>query len=124
MRQTSKRLDTTSDPIARGKLWLEQSRKGAVERVTQFRCLGVSVSEDLSWSTNITSVIGKAQRRIFYLRKLKSAKIPEQLMVNFYHCAVSGILAYGLLVWFSSRTKAEQQVLQRVYSLLNETHYK
>lgn len=52
-------------------------REWADERVTQFRCPGVSVSEDLSWNTSITSVIGKAQRHIFYLRKLERAKIPE-----------------------------------------------
>ncbi len=31
-------------------------------------------------------------------------------MVNFYYCAISGVLSYGFLVWF----KADQQALQRV----------
>ncbi len=85
-----------------------------MERVTDLTFLGVIVSEDLSWSTNTASVVGKAQQRLYYLRKLKSAKIPKQLMVNFYNCAISGVLSYGFLVWFSSCTKAEQQALQRV----------
>ncbi len=85
-----------------------------VERVTEFKFLGVTVSEDLSWGTNTASVVGKAQQRLYYLRKLKSAKIPRQLMVNFYNCAISSVLSYGFLVWFSSCTKADQQALQRV----------
>ena len=35
-------------------------------------------------------------------------------MVNFYHCAVESILNYGLLVWFSSCTRAEKEALHRV----------
>ncbi len=68
----------------------------------------------MSWGTNTASVVGKAQQRLYYLRKLKSAKIPRQLMVNFYNCAISSVLSYGFLVWFSSCTKADQQALQRV----------
>ena len=85
-----------------------------VERVPSFKFLGVTLSEDLSWSANTTLAVGKAQKRLYFLRKLRSAKISKQLMVNFYNCAISSILTYGLLVWFSSCTKAEQQVLQRV----------
>ncbi|MEL6802586.1 MAG: reverse transcriptase domain-containing protein, partial [Bacteroidota bacterium] len=59
-----------------------------VERVSSFKFLGVTVADDLSWTTNTTSAVKKAQQRLFYLRKLKWAKLPQQLMVNFYHCAV------------------------------------
>ena len=85
-----------------------------VERVSNFKFLGVTVADDLSWRTNITSAVGKAQQRLFYLRKLKRAKLPQGLMVNFYHCAVESVLTYGLLVWFSSCTRAEKEALHRV----------
>lgn len=85
-----------------------------VERVSNFKFLGLTVTEDLLWGKNITSAIGKAQRHLFYLRKLKSVELSQRLMVNFYHCAVESVLTYGLLVWFSSCTKAKQQALQRV----------
>ncbi|KAM9781037.1 uncharacterized protein ACBT44_022394 isoform 2-T4 [Syngnathus typhle] len=39
-----------------------------VERVSSF--LGVHISEDLSWSTNTASLAKKAQRRLYFLRKL------------------------------------------------------
>ncbi len=85
-----------------------------VEKVKSFKFLGVTVAEDLTWGTNTASVLGKAQQRLYYLRKLKRANLPQRLMRNFYHCAVESVLTYGLLVWFSSCTKAEQQALQRV----------
>lgn len=46
-----------------------------VERVTNCKFLGVTVAEDLSWGINTASTIGKAQQRLFYLRKVKSAKL-------------------------------------------------
>ena len=66
------------------------------------------------WGANTTLAVGKAQKRLYFLRKLRSAQIPKQLMVNFYNCAISSILTYGFLVWFSSCTKANQQAVQRV----------
>ena len=86
----------------------------AVERVAHFRFLGVTITEDLSWGINTASAVGKAQQRLYYLRQLKNAGIQKQLMANFYNCAISSVLTYGFLVWFSSCTKAEQQALQRV----------
>ena len=88
--------------------------KEEVERVSSFKFLGVTVADNLSWTTNTTSAVKKAQQRLFYLRKLKWAKLPQQLMVNFYHCAVESVLTYGLLVWFSSCTRAEKEALHRV----------
>lgn len=85
-----------------------------VERVTDLKFLGVTVSEDLSLSTKTASVVGKTQQRLYYPRKLKSTKIPKQLMMNFYNCAISSVLYYGFLKWFSSCTKADQQALQRM----------
>ncbi len=85
-----------------------------VERVSSFKFLGLTVMEKLSWGSHIALVIGKAQQRLFYLRKLKRAKIPQKLMVNFYHCAISSLLTCNFLVWFSSCIKAEQQAVQRI----------
>ena len=85
-----------------------------VERVSTFKFLGVTLAEDLSWGTHIASAVGKAQQRLFFLRKLRSYHIPRPLLVNFYNCAISSVLTYGFLVWYSSSSKADQQALQRV----------
>uniref|UniRef100_A0A669F608 Reverse transcriptase domain-containing protein n=1 Tax=Oreochromis niloticus TaxID=8128 RepID=A0A669F608_ORENI len=87
---------------------------GEVERVSSFKFLGVTVTEDLSWGNHTTLAVRKAQQRLYYLRRLRSAHIPRPLMLNFYNCAISSVLMYGLLVWFPSCTKADQQALQRV----------
>ncbi|KAM3873716.1 tripartite motif-containing protein 16-like [Diretmus argenteus] len=45
---------------------------GCVERVTTFHFLGVHIQEDLSWRTNTTAIIKKAQQRLYFLRALKT----------------------------------------------------
>ncbi len=85
-----------------------------VERVSSFKFLDLTATEKLSWGPHMASVIRKGQQRLFYLRKLKRAKLPQRLLVNFYHCAISSVLTCSVLVWFSSCTKAEQLAVQRV----------
>ena len=85
-----------------------------VERVTSFKFLGLTLTEELSWENNTASVLGKAQQRLFYLRKLRKEHLPQRLLSNFYRCAIESVLTYCLNVWFSSCTKAEQAAIQRL----------
>ena len=62
-----------------------------VERVTNFKFLGVHISQDLSWSLNTSTLIKKAQQRLFFLRKLKKAGLSPQILRNFYRCTVESI---------------------------------
>ena len=87
---------------------------GVVERVSTFRFLGVHIQEDLSWRTNTTAIIKKAQQRLYFLRVLKTYHLRQELLVTFYRSTVESILTYCVCVWFSSCTAAERKALQRV----------
>ncbi|KAL2103140.1 hypothetical protein ACEWY4_000008 [Coilia grayii] len=52
----------------------------AVERVSSTKFLGVHISEDLSWSKNTASLTGKAQQRLYFLRKLESQSLISHLL--------------------------------------------
>ncbi len=54
-----------------------------VQHVPSFKFMGPTVSEDLSWGINTASAAGKAQQCLSYLRKLRRAKLPKQILVNF-----------------------------------------
>ena len=75
-----------------------------VERVTSFKLLGVHISQDLSWSLNTSTLIKKAQHCLFFLRKLKKAGLPPQILRNFYHCTVESILTNCFTVWYVNCT--------------------
>lgn len=85
-----------------------------VERVTNFKLLGVHISQDLSWSLNTSTLIKKAQQRLFFLRKLKKAELSPQILRNFYLCTVESILTNCFTVWYGNCTMDDRKALQRV----------
>ncbi|XP_061844152.2 uncharacterized protein [Nerophis lumbriciformis] len=87
---------------------------GCVERVSSLRFLGVHLEEDLSWRTNTTAIVKRAQQRLYFLRVLRNLHLRQDLLVSFYRCSVESILTYCICVWFCSCTAAERKALQRV----------
>ena len=85
-----------------------------VDQVSSIKFLGLTMSNDLTWHNNTESVIGKARQRLYFLRKLKQAKLPQILLMNFYRCAIESVLTFGLSVWYNSCTVEEKEALQRV----------
>ncbi|KAK0133374.1 putative RNA-directed DNA polymerase from transposon BS [Merluccius polli] len=86
----------------------------AVDRVSSTKFLGVHISEDLSWTTNSASLAKKAQRRLYFLRKLKRAKAPTPILNSFYRGTIESILTSCITVWGGSCTAYSRKALQRI----------
>ncbi|KAF7668955.1 hypothetical protein LDENG_00267500 [Lucifuga dentata] len=80
----------------------------SVERV------GTYISQDLTWTPNITALVKKSQQRLYFLRTLRRMDLSQKLLLSFYHCSIESILTYSMLVWFVSCTAADRKALQRV----------
>ena len=66
---------------------------GCPNLVRQAKILGVTVSDDLRWSTHVLNIKKKANKRIFFFKvQLKRAKIPAKEILNFYCCCVRPVL--------------------------------
>uniref|UniRef100_A0A3B5Q3T5 Reverse transcriptase domain-containing protein n=1 Tax=Xiphophorus maculatus TaxID=8083 RepID=A0A3B5Q3T5_XIPMA len=85
-----------------------------VERVADFRFLGVHIEQGLTWNMNTLELIKKAQQRLNFLRVLRRNSIKEKLLVSFYKCSIESILTYCICVWYNSSTAAQRKALQRV----------
>ena len=85
-----------------------------VERVTNFKFLGVHISDDLSWTLNTSTLVKKSHQRLFFLRRLKKAHLSPQILVNFYRCTIESILTNCISVWYGSCSVADRKSLQRV----------
>lgn len=77
----------------------------AVERVGSTKFLGVHICEDLSWTTNTTSLVKKAQQRLYFLRKLKKASAPPPILSTFYRGTIESTLTSCITVWGGSCTE-------------------
>ena len=49
-----------------------------VERVSDFRFLGIQIEEDLLWSANTSVTIKKAQQRLYFLRLLRKNHLSQK----------------------------------------------
>ncbi|KAK3572709.1 hypothetical protein QTP86_006144 [Hemibagrus guttatus] len=85
-----------------------------VERVNDIKFLGLHITKDLTWTINTTYLVKKAQQRLFFLRKLKKAKVPSQLLVNFNRSTIESILSHCITVWYTSCTKENWRDLARI----------
>ena len=50
----------------------------AVEIVSSFKFLGVHITEDLTWTNNTTTLVKRAQQRLYFLRQ-KFGMAPQVL---------------------------------------------
>ena len=85
----------------------------AVERVKSTKFLGVHITEDLSWNTNTTALVKKAQQRLYFLRRLRRARAPAPIMCSFYRGTIESILTSCITVWFGGCTASCRKALQR-----------
>ena len=77
-----------------------------VERVSDFRFLGVNIMEDLTWSVHTTKLVKKAQQR---LPESSQEEQHSPKTAGVLH----GILSYCLCVWISSCTVAKRKKLTK-----------
>ncbi|KAI5107608.1 gastrula zinc finger protein XlCGF28.1-like, partial [Silurus meridionalis] len=85
-----------------------------VERVDSFRYLGVHITQDLSWSCHINTLVKKARQCLYHLRRLRDFKLPSQVLKTFYTCTIESVLTGSITSWFGNSTMQDRRALQRV----------
>ncbi|XP_061616445.1 alpha-1,3-mannosyl-glycoprotein 2-beta-N-acetylglucosaminyltransferase b isoform X2 [Phyllopteryx taeniolatus] len=79
-----------------------------VSTVETFKFLGITVSQDLKWATNINSVLKKAQQRMYFLRLLRKHGLPPEMLRHFYTAVIESVLGSSITVWFGAATKKDK----------------
>ncbi|KAK3538606.1 hypothetical protein QTP86_007674 [Hemibagrus guttatus] len=65
---------------------------------------GTTITQELKWEQNISSLTKKAQQRMYFLRQLKKFLHPVKMLVNFYTAIIESILTSSITVWFAAAT--------------------
>lgn len=79
-----------------------------------YQHVGIHITSELTWSLNTLQLVNKAQKRLFFLRKLKRARLASQLPANFYIVTIERILFLGVTVWYGSCMQQDRKDLARV----------
>ncbi|KAI4875604.1 hypothetical protein NFI96_020122 [Prochilodus magdalenae] len=82
--------------------------------VESHRFLGTTVTKDLKWDCNISSIIKKDQQRMCFLHQLRKFNLSLDLIVQFYTSTIESVITSSITVWSSSATKHDTHRLQRI----------
>ncbi|KAI4896076.1 hypothetical protein NFI96_027208, partial [Prochilodus magdalenae] len=86
----------------------------AVKVVSNYRYLGVHLSNNFTWSNNTSSLVRKAHQRLYFLRRLRRAGLGSSVLTSFYRCVVESVLCCSINVWHGSCSAADRKALQMV----------
>ncbi len=82
-----------------------------VETVDSVRFLGTVINQDFKWKLNISSLIKKAQQRMYFLKKFN---LPKTMMVYFYTSIIESILTSSITIWCAASTAKDKGRLKRI----------
>ena len=73
-----------------------------LERVEHAKMLGVTISNNLTWSKHVDNIVSKAGKRVYMLYQLKRAGISQNDLVKIYVSIIRPVLEYACPVWSTS----------------------
>ena len=74
-----------------------------IERVTQAKVLGVTLSADLRGNAHVDTIVYKARKRVFFtIYQLKRAGIRQCDLLRVYMSVIRPVLEYACPVWHTS----------------------
>ena len=67
--------------------------------VENYKYLGVTLDDKLKWDDHAYSTYKKANKRVYFLRKLKQFQIDPVLISLFYQATIQSVLSFCIIGW-------------------------
>ena len=80
----------------------------------EVKLLGTIICNDLTWNSNTTNLVRRANARMVLLRKLSEFGAPRDHLKTIYILYIRSVLEQSAVVWHSSLTKQNREGLERV----------
>ena len=92
-----------------------------VERVTEFKFLGLTIDENLSWEPHIQKISNKIARTLGIMCRLKNF-LPTDILRILYNSLILPHLQYSILSWGFKRGRLEK-LHKRAIRIISNTKY-
>ena len=79
-----------------------------VERVPSYKYLDVIIDDKLNFSEHARAISKKANKRMFFLRKLKKCKVNQDILSIFYQSSVQSVMLYNSTCFFGNANQGEK----------------
>eukprot|EP00061_Rhincodon_typus_P013345 g39665.t1 len=73
-----------------------------VEMVNNTKVLGVTITNNLSWTTHIDTTIRKAQQHLYFLKRLRKFNRSIRTLSDFYRSTMESILTRCITAWYGN----------------------
>ena len=85
-----------------------------IERVSQAKVLGITISNDLTWDCHVNSICKKAGKRLYLLLQLKRFGVSTSDLLMVYITIIRPTVEYACPAWATCLTKGLVDDLERV----------
>jgi len=98
---TNKTKELIFGPWGQHNLTPLETGQGIIERVHQFKLLGVYLDSTLSWTTHIDYmyITKTATKRLYFLKILKRAGLSPDHLLHYYTAVIRPVLEHCCCVW-------------------------
>ena len=72
------------------------------EQVMSYRYLGIPLDNKLSWSVHVEAVCARAQKRLYFLRRLKESGVSTSILLLFYRAITESVIRYNITSFFGN----------------------
>ena len=86
----------------------------AVEIVDNFKYLGLTLDDRLSFKSHVVATQKKCQQRLYILRRLASFNLQPKLLLNLYRSIIEPVLTYCNVIFWPSISETEKKKLLKV----------
>jgi len=110
----NKTKETILGPLSNESFTPLQIAAKPVQRVAEYKLLGVTVNTTLKWDDHINTITSKAAKRLWFLKKLKRAGVDKQDLMYFFLAVIRPVLEYTCPNWHTSLTKQQTTSLENI----------
>ncbi|XP_033113282.1 uncharacterized protein LOC117113897 [Anneissia japonica] len=68
----------------------------------------------MKWQRNVQTIVKRAQKRIYFLRRRKSFGMHPTILMSFCRAVIESILTLSITVWFGGATENDLYALNRI----------
>jgi hypothetical protein len=85
-----------------------------IQRVTNFKLLGVTLDRTIKWHSHINLICNKASSRLYFLKQLRRNHVKEDDLFIFYTAFIRPVVEYACPAWHSSLTIEQSNRIEQI----------
>ena len=85
-----------------------------VEIVPSYKYLGTYIDCKLKFEENVNAIYKKANKRMYFVRKLHSLHVNRKILELFYKSVVESVFMFGIAAWYGNCTQRSKYLLFRI----------